>query len=107
MQIKEKSDDARLAALNRPIDLTSETKKPEQLNPIARSKPVEERRAEQYQPRKKGDRRKGDRRKEDRSVLLDTRSKRERRKGPRRSEERETAKPTTEEKLPSGIDVKC
>ncbi len=105
MQIKEKSEDARLAALNRPIDLTAETKQAEQLNPIARLKPVEER--QERRPRKSGDRRQGERRKENRKVLLDTRANRERRRGPRRTDEREQGGQATAEQMPNGIDVEC
>ena len=107
MQIKEKNEDARLAALNRPIDLTSETKPAEQISPIARTKPVEEKRERQDQTRQIGDRRKGDRRKEQRKVLLDTRSNRERRKGPRRSAEQESAEQVYPRQLRPGIDVEC
>ena len=107
MQIKEKNEDARLAALNRPIDLTSETKPAEQLSPVAQTKPVEEKRERQYQTRQKGDRRKGDRRKEQRKVLLDTRSNRERRKGPRRSAEQVSDEPVDARQRRPGIDVEC
>lgn len=107
MQIKEPSDDARLAALNRRLEQTAETRQPEELSPIARPRPVGERLEQQYQSRKKKDRRRGDRRKEDREVLLDTRSNRERRKGPRRSKEKDDVKGELPDRPLSGIDVKC
>jgi len=108
MQIKEPNDDARLAALNRTNGRAAEPRRAEEPQPSERVKPVDERREQSYQVRKKGDRRKGDRRKENRKVLLDTRSKRERRKGPRRTQEQETqAQNNPPDGASTGIDVEC
>ncbi len=108
MHIKQQHDDVRLAALNRPLDQTVETRPAEELLPVTRPKPVAERGEQQYQSRRKEDRRKGeDRRRENRTVLLDTRSKRERRKGPRRSEERDSDDRRQNPLPTSGIDLEC
>jgi hypothetical protein len=106
MQIKETSEDPRLRALKKPMDLAAETREAEQLQPMPPARPVTDRR--ESHTRVQGDRRKGERRKEQRKVLLDTRSYRDRRTRVRRAEDRISpgagAPPNPD---PRGIDVEC
>ncbi len=105
MQIKETSEDPRLQALNKPIDLTAETRETERLLPVAPARPTRER-GKTRVARK--DRRKGERRKKQRKVLLDTRTPHDRRTTARRAEDGNSEENEESPGInPSGIDVEC
>ncbi len=105
MQIKETSEDPRLQALNKPIDLAAKTRETGQLLPVVPARPTAER-GKTRVARK--DRRKGERRKQQRKVLLNTRTPHDRRTTARRTEDGNSKENGESAGTnPSGIDIEC